>query len=223
MTSRDFLSSFVRNSSSTPYLSFSVKYYLTSNICLSLYQDQIDFLLSWPNPDSKSNHTPLLSFKGWVEPCRSPPLLHVTIQVASLVHAMSSPARFHQLLVAITSSFPKHQPNRGHTASGLVLSVPQRTGWAALCTSLERVGILSTLGNSLCGHLHIKMQMSGTMFLDTGISIIQGSHSLYCLNQNQEQQNFRRLFCASYLFIHTFCKQYCFSSIFIPLGRFQRL
>lgn len=142
-TSRDFLSPFIRNSSSTPYLSFSVKYYLTSNICLSLYQDQIDFLLSWPNPNN-SNHTPLLSFKG----CRSPPLLIVTIQVASLVHTISAPVRFHHLIVAITASFPKHQPNSGHTASGLVLSAPQRTGWAALSTSLEKVGILSTPGNA---------------------------------------------------------------------------
>lgn len=129
MTYTDFLSSFIRNSSSTPYLSFSGKYYLTPNICLSLYQDQIAFLLSWPNPDKNSNNTPLLSFRDWVEPCRSPPLLHVTIQVSSVVHTRSAPTRFYQLLVAIPSFFPKQPPKRGHTASGLVLhQSPERLG-----------------------------------------------------------------------------------------------
>lgn len=74
--------------------------------------------ISWPNPDNNSDNTPLLSFTDWVEPCRSPPLLHVTIQVSSVVHTGSAPVRFYHLLVAFASSFPKDQPKRGHTASG---------------------------------------------------------------------------------------------------------
>lgn len=126
MTYTDFLSSFIRNSSSTPYLSFSDKYYFTPNICLSLYQDQIAFLLSWPNPDNNSKN--YSHSQTGLSPVGLHPF-HVTIQISSVVYTSSASISFYQLLVAIASSIPKHQPKREETASGLVL-----------CQSDERFG-----------------------------------------------------------------------------------
>lgn len=124
MTYTDFLSSFIHNSSSTSYLSFSYKDYLTPNICLSLYQDQVAFLLSWTNSDKNSNKT--LSFTDWVEPCGSPLLLHATTQVSSMVHTRSALHRFYKQLVATDYSFLKHQPKKRCTTSGLLLHEPPK-------------------------------------------------------------------------------------------------